>query len=112
MVFETECEIKVNGKTIYATLEFNGYAKLLHYSPAKTNCAADYASDTELDYECEEVDISDINFSLCNDNGDEVNSSNFNEEEFKFIKQELKDTANSFVNNHDWSYYELTGEYY
>lgn len=107
MKFNNDLEIKLNDKTFYIDLSFNGSARLIHYSPAHIDCTADNSYDSEVEYECNEVDISEIDYTLCDDNGNAFDINQLTKKEIEFIEKEITDNANQMVEDYSWSLDEL-----
>ena len=66
---EYDIEVPYKNSFIKIDIYFTAYANVTHYCSAYTNCAADYASDSEFEYEAE---VENVEWHCCNENGEEI----------------------------------------
>lgn len=92
-------DVKVPYKDTFINIDifFKGYATITYYCPAHTNCAADYASDSELEYETE---VDDVKWRCYDDDGEEIPLTNEQKEVCdKYAEEYAEDCAREFD---DW----------
>lgn len=102
MIFNEQVDLMINGKLIVVDMSFEGDAKCVHYSPAHTNCVADNASDMEIEFEYERVDLSDIDFQAYNEDG-KLDVGSLQKEDAELLCKEIVSSANTFIENFEWS---------
>lgn len=104
MVFNKEFEMNINDKTLTIEMEFEGFGRCTHYKEAHTNCASDFASDCEIEFEYELVDdISEIVFDVYTEDGEEYDTSLLGEEEKNRLERYIVGTANEYIKDYDWA---------